>query len=680
MASGTTLGTGYIQIVPSMEGISSGITKVLNKEGTSAGKSAGDATGNAYSSSFGKMVSAISIGNLISTGVGKAVELISDSVGKATSRLDAMSKSTQVMEILTGSAETAKEVVNQLSDAVTDTAYGLDSASSATQKLATSGMGIEDSTRMIEDLMDAVTFYGDGTNATMTNAADAIAKMTSSGKISADQWQRLIYAGIPVLKIFSEQTGMSISEVSEAFSDGSISAEEFTSTLMTALEEGTESFPSISGKAKEMSGSFETSFANMQARVTTGVANVISAFNTWATDNKLPTIQKVVLNLGTAIKDALGWVAENLPTILDTAIDIFNQWAPVIIAVATAFVALATVIQIQTTIENVTSSATKMFAALAANPIALVIAAIAGLVAGIVYLWNTNEDFRNAVTNIFNAIQTTIGNVVDAIVSFWNDTLIPALQSVGQFFSDIWNGISTTITTVWNTISSVTTTFVNTVKTNVTFAFNAIKTTTSNIWNGIKTTISNVWNGISSTTSNIVNSIKNTVSNVFNTVKSTVSNVWNGIKKAIEDPITNAKNTVHNMIEKIKGFFNFSWSLPKLKLPHVSISGSFSLVPPSVPKFGIEWYAKAMNEPFMLSNATLFGAGEAGNEVVYGHAQLMRDIKGAVASQQYSQGNMSIQKVEINVVAKDNQSAKDIADIVMDRMQHLKDRNDAVFG
>lgn len=77
-------------------------------------------------------------------------------------------------------------------------------------------------------------------------------------------------------------------------------------------------------------------------------------------------------------------------------------------------------------------------------------------------------------------------------------------------------------------------------------------------------------------------------------------------------------------IEKIKGFFNFSWSLPKLKMPHVTITGEFSLVPPKVPTFSVDWYAKAMNTPMLLNGATIFGAmngkllggGEAGQEVI----------------------------------------------------------------
>ena len=170
---------------------------------------------------------------------------------------------------------------------------------------------------MVKDMMDAVSFYGDGTNETLANTVDAIAKMNASGKISADQWQRLTDAGIPVLKIFAEKTGKSMAEVSDAFSKGQISAQEFNDVLMDALENGTESFPAVAGKAKEMAGSFATSFTNMSARIAIGIANIITAFNDFLADNSLPTIQEMIANFGSVIRDGLNWIAEEVPKVLN---------------------------------------------------------------------------------------------------------------------------------------------------------------------------------------------------------------------------------------------------------------------------------------------------------------------------------------------------------------------------
>lgn len=280
--------------------------------------------------SFADKVKSTFVGATVFKAASKGWDLISGSIGKATARLDAMQKAKQVIGVLAGSSEKATKVVNNLSDAVTDTAYGLDTAATSTQKLATSGLGLDKSTRMVKDMMDAVSFYGDGTNETLANTIDAIAKMNASGKISADQWQRLTDAGIPVLKIFSEKTGKSMAEVSDAFSKGQISAQEFNDVLMDALENGTESFPAVAGKAKEMAGSFATSFTNMSARIAIGIANIITSFNDFLADNSLPTIQEMIANFGSVIKNGLNWIAEEIPKVLNALKDFFAPTAEAI--------------------------------------------------------------------------------------------------------------------------------------------------------------------------------------------------------------------------------------------------------------------------------------------------------------------------------------------------------------
>lgn len=280
--------------------------------------------------SFADKVKSTFVGATVFKAASKGWDLISGSIGKATARLDAMQKAKQVIGVLAGSSEKAAKVVNNLSDAVTDTSYGLDIAATSTQKLATSGLGLDKSTRMVKDMMDAVSFYGDGTNETLANTVDAIAKMNASGKILAEQWQRLTDAGIPVLKIFSEKTGKSMAEVSDAFSKGQISAQEFNDVLMDALENGTESFPAVAGKAKEMAGSFATSFTNMSARIAIGIANIIEALNNFLTDSGLPNIQGMIAGFGSVIKNVLNWIAAELPKALNAVKDFFAPTAEAI--------------------------------------------------------------------------------------------------------------------------------------------------------------------------------------------------------------------------------------------------------------------------------------------------------------------------------------------------------------
>ena len=197
-------------------------------------------------------------------------------------------------------------------------------------------------------------------------------------------------------------------------------------------------------------------------------------------------------------------------------------------------------------------------------------------------------------------------------------TLIMGWNLISSVVSNVAQGILGVVSSVWNSISGV-----------VSSVMGTISSVMSSGWNAAKGVVTSAISGIRSVISSGLHSASSVVSSVLSGIKSRFSNIWNG-----------CKSVVSSAINHIKSAMNFSWSLPKLKLPHPKIEGKFSLDPPSVPHFSIDWYAKAMDAGMIMNKPTVFGydavsnsfmaGGEAGSETVVGTQSLMNMIQDAV--------------------------------------------------
>lgn len=236
------------------------------------------------------------------------------------------------------------------------------------------------------------------------------------------------------------------------------------------------------------------------------------------------------------------------------------------------------------------------------------------------------------ISDTLSTVLDVILNTVDFFIAVFSGDWEGAWEAVKNIFSSIWNGLVSWFTNILETIKGVLDVALGWIGTSWEQVWTSVKNFFTNIWNGIKTFISNTINSISTTISNVINGIKTTVSNVFTAIKTSISNifngikdtatsVWNAIKTAITTPIENAKEKVREAIDAIKGFFSgLKLELPHIKLPHFSISGSFSLSPPSVPHINIDWYKSGgiMAGPtiFGMNGSSLMAGGEAGKEAI----------------------------------------------------------------
>lgn len=286
----------------------------------------------------------------------------------------------------------------------------------------------------------------------------------------------------------------------------------------------------------------------------------------------------------------------------------------------------------------------------------IVTGALEAIKTGISTAWEavktTTSTVFEAVKTVITTVWTAIKSALDPIINGIKTAVSTAWEAIKTATSTVFNAVKTTVTTIWNGIKTAVTTVVNGVKTAVSTAWNEVKNITSTVFNAVKTAVSTAWNAIKTTVTTVINSIKSRVSSGLNAVKSTVSSILNGIKSTFTNVFNGVWSFVQGIVNKLKSIFNFSWSLPHIKLPHFSISGSFSLNPPSIPHISVEWYKKAMNNGMILNSPTIFGAsgnhllggGEAGPEAVVGVSSLMDMIQSAVNNnmQMADGGNITI--------------------------------------
>lgn len=218
------------------------------------------------------------------------------------------------------------------------------------------------------------------------------------------------------------------------------------------------------------------------------------------------------------------------------------------------------------------------------------------------------------ITAVLGPVIMVIGGLVSAI-----GTIITAVTTIGPIIAGLAGPIGIVVAAIAAAIAIGVALYKN---------WDTIKAKASAVWNSIQNAVAVVVNKVKTN----FNTLKTTLSGAWNSIKTTASTVWSAIKTAITKPITSARDTVKRIVDKLKGFFPLKVGkiFSNLKVPSINIKGGsapFGIGGKGTkPSISVSWHKKAMENPYLFSNATLFGAGEAGDEMLYGRNSLMNDI------------------------------------------------------
>ena len=301
---------------------------------------------------------------------------------------------------------------------------------------------------------------------------------------------------------------------------------------------------------------------------------------------------------------------------------------------------------------------------------------------------DTGTDWGTVWDGISGAIQTAaeiIGQIIE-IIGQAIGWLVKETQTDGTLLNTVWEGIKTTIDTVGGFIQGVLKVVQDILNGDWSQAWQDAGDTVKTVVDGIQKVyeitlkpvidaIQAAWESIAEPVAKVLGDIGDKVDSIFGGIKDTVESIMSG-ESGIE-------HIVSDTIDQILKDFDFEWSLPELKLPHIVID-EYMDVPvigqvPAPWGIRVEWYKKAYSNPYLFTDPTVvgnrgFGDG-AGGEIVYGHENLMSDITEAM-----KRGGDRVFAPTINVYTQEGQSNREIANAVIEIMERQYRDRESVFA
>lgn len=502
--------------------------------------------------------------NLASQAISKVVDGFKSLVGGAVDYQKSMEYYTTSFTVMTGSADKASETVQKLADIGATTPFDMPQLADATSLLMNFGFSADDA-------VDSMMMLGDisqGNADKLNSIARAYGKMNSAQKVTLEDINMMIDAGFNPLQEISEKTGESMQSLYDRISKGKMSVDEITESMKRSTSEGGKYFQSMDAQSQTLDGRLSTLSDTINSKLGEALQPILQK----AADEWIPNITNAIDNMDvdsvvSVIEDLIDGVGNLFGFIMDNGSTIISLVAGIGTAMLTWNVAsmingvVGAVKAFQAANEGASVAQALLNGVMNANPIMLVVTLLAGLIATIITLWNTNEGFRNAVINVWNAFKDTVGNAITSVGGFI-DNLISWFQAlpgrIGAFLSNVISNVQNWASNMASRASAAGSNFVNGV---VSF----ISGLPSAVWNWLSSALNNAWNFAGQLAQAGANAASGLVNNIIGTISGLPGQLYNwgvdmisGIANGIRSAIHKVTSAVSDVAGKIKSFLHFS--------------------------------------------------------------------------------------------------------------------------
>ena len=481
---------------------------------------------------------------------------------------DAIDVLTTIINAYGYSAEQASNIADQLIQTQNDGKTTVNELASSMGQIIPTAAALNVPLEQLNAAYAAMTMQGMNTANATTALKATLNELSKDGSKTSD--------------ILKEKTGMTFGQL---MADGKTLGD-VLNILNKSVDGDSEAFKNLFGNVRAGTGALSLLNYGVEryneevATMADSTGNVGEALDKLATPGaQARKALNMLVNVGIQIGDVLAPYIEKAAIYIQGLIDKFNSLSPetqrMIVMIGAIVAAIGPVLTILGTLTSGIGS------------VIMIIGKIIPLLSGLIPIITTIIGIIGPAGLIFLGVAAAIMAAALLIYKNW-DKIKEKAQQVVASVSKAWNNMKDKVVNTATAISS-----------NVKAKFNAMK---SAVTTAIQTLVSNV-------------------KSKFSSLKASVSATWNGIKTAITSPIKTAIGIVQSAIAKIKSILSGSISLPHINLPHFSISGKFSLNPPSIPHIGVSWYDKGG----IFDSPTVIGVGEKRPEFV-GALDDLRDI------------------------------------------------------